>query len=572
MPLARLPVPDLEETLARFEHAVSAIADPAELVTARAEIARFRSGPAAELQGVLELFAQREDEAGRSWLSEEWTRGYLATRGPLALASDVAFQLNLSADPAAAGVDRLAEIIHRIAAVHLTEARGETEPEVDGRGTTMSMLQWVCFNGGLRHPQPEVDVFRSCDLDAAEREIGILWRGRLFAVRISDDDGEPLGTRHLAATLARVMEHDGGGEAPGFVDPSYLGSDLADTLDTMLDDADNALAYRRLGELLFTVTLTAGDDASDADRLRAVLTDRGRAWVLRTFSYQLDLHDERVGMHAEHTMFDGGTLVEALRRMQGVVPRAGEVGKVEEPWEFTWRLSLAELDELTEALAAYDERAGGLRVEIVRVPRVPDDRQPFRMSADAQAQFVLNIAQQLTFGRVRSAYESVDVRSFQAGRTECLRPVTPEATAFAAALIAGRAGREDLLAALNAHREWVKACKTGRGFDRHLTGLAMIARHLGIDAPFFSSDALDAVRTDLLSTTSLGAPDPIVRFTFAPTVGHGFGIAYTQHVDGFEFTVSHNAGRTEQPARFLANLPEAARLLNDFIEGLPRSA
>ena len=59
MPLARLPVPDLEETLARFEHAVSAIADPAELVTARAEIARFRSGPAAELQGVLELFAQR---------------------------------------------------------------------------------------------------------------------------------------------------------------------------------------------------------------------------------------------------------------------------------------------------------------------------------------------------------------------------------------------------------------------------------------------------------------------------------------------------------------------------------
>lgn len=571
MPMAPLPVPDLDESLARFADTVSAIATPQEYDAAKAAISRFRVGRAEELQRTLELVAEREYDAGGSWLSREWSRGYLGTRGPLTLASNVGFELNLPDEAAGTGAERVAARIHRIAAVHITEARGETEQEIDGRGTAMSMAQWPSFNGGVRHPQPEVDTIIPCELDAAEREIGVLRAGRLFTLRVSDREGRPLGTRSLATGIARIVElADGatGMSTLGFVDPSYLGSDLADVLGTMLEDAHNALVYRRLSELLFTVTLT-DEFADDAEELRAVLVDPVRAWVNRPFSYQLSPNDGRVFMHAEHSVFDGGTLAEAVRRMQQVEPDLGDDLAPPEPMELTWRLDAAQRGTLREGLAVYRHRAAELRVEIVRVPRVPDDRLPFRMSADAQLQVMLNVAQQLTFGRVRSAYESVDMRAFQAGRTDCLRPVTPEATAFARRLIAGDAGPDDFVAALNAHREWVKACKTGRGFDRHFTGLAMIARHLGITEPFFDCDALTAVRTDLLSTTSLGTPDYVIRFTFPPTVPHGFGVAYTQYPDGFEFCVSYNAGRTEQPERFLANLPEAARLVNGFITGLP---
>ena len=113
-------------------------------------------------------------------------------------------------------------------------------------------------------------------------------------------------------------------------------------------------------------------------------------------------------------------------------------------------------------------------------------------------------AQHATYGRVRGVYEAVDMREYQAGRTECLRPVTPEAAAFVRALHEGHATEELFRAALDAHRGWVKACKSARGVDRHLLGLAMMAERTGETSAFFESPALAAVRHDFLSTTSIG--------------------------------------------------------------------
>lgn len=586
MSMARLPVPSLEETLARFARSASVLLESEAMAAAEGDIARFLGGTAEGLQTELEAFARHEGDAGRSWLSDEWSLQYMNARDPLPLVSNVAFQLRLSGagdvpgsrDSNGEGVeatneDRLAEIVHRIAALHLAGARGDVEPEVDARGTELSMEQWRCFSGGIRHPDSETDTFLPCELGAARREIGVLLQGRLFALGISDGEGRPLGCHGLAAAFRSILESAEASAAedpsePSFADLSYLGSDaLAPVLESMLVEARNTDTYERLKNMLFTVTLT--NDAagtSDAERLRHVLVDSGRAWVMKPLGYQLDLHDERVYVHTEHSCLDGGTLVDAVGRMQGVLPEQGS-GEISEPEELRWLIDEPERHELRRAMAPYRDRAARLRIEIVRVPRVPADRLPFPMSADALQQLIMTVAQLLSFGRLRSVYESVDTRAFQAGRTECLRPVTPEASAFARALLAGQADSDSLTAALNAHREWVKACKTGRGFDRHLTGLAMIAKRQGVEAPFFSSDAVTAVQSDLLSTTSLGTAEQVVRYAFAPTTSHGFGIAYTPHADAFEFTVSYDAERSEQPERFLRALREAAGLLHDFLSG-----
>lgn len=113
-----------------------------------------------------------------------------------------------------------------------------------------------------------------------------------------------------------------------------------------------------------------------------------------------------------------------------------------------------------------------------------------KFRADAMSQLILSIAQELTYGRIRAVYEAVDMREYKAGRTECLRAVTPEAVAFAQTLVRGGRGNgsddgadrsgscgdetageslaELLRAALDAHRNWVIGCKTGNGIDRHL--------------------------------------------------------------------------------------------------------
>ncbi|WP_129656904.1 choline/carnitine O-acyltransferase [Rothia halotolerans] len=622
---APLPVPGLDETLGRFLRAASAIVDEETLERSRRAAEEFRRGRGVELQEALEVFARREDDAGRSWLSEAWLAAYMEDRGPLTLGGNVSFQLNIGSETC--GVERAAEIVHRAAVVHLEQAAGRTVPEVDARGTELSREQWAALNGGVRHPRAGRDVFLSCELGAARREIGVLHRGRLHVLAISDDAGLPPGPRLLADGLRRVLavgaapapsEPDAAGEGPGesaaaavdpdpvgvteepdpaaateepgmgFADLSYLGSgELAAPLERILSDPSNARTYQRLADLLFTVSLEDGAAAA-SEHLRALAFDPGRVWAAKPISYEVGLRDDWACLHAEHSTIDGATLVELVRRMQevelpgpdddaassaglaspsdvvqpvdadlpdGVVLLPGATQPAE-PAELLWRLDPAIRRELRRSLEEYRRRAHRLRVELVRVPRVPQERLPFPMSADALQQLVMVLAQLLAFGRLRSVYESVDMRAFQAGRTECLRPVTPEAASFARALLEGRAGREDLVAALEAHRGWIKACKTGRGVDRHLGGLEATSRRLDVEDPFFDDEALALLRADFLSTTSLGTCAQIIRYAFAPSVPGGFGVSYTQYPECFEYCVTYDAEEAERPGPFMEGLAE----------------
>ena len=598
---APLPVPGLEETLGRFLRAASAIVGEETLERSRHAAEKFRRGRGVELQEALEAFARREDDAGRSWLSEAWLAAYMEDRGPLTLGGNVSFQLNIGSE--ACGVERAAEIVHRAAVVHLDQAAGRTVPEVDARGTELSREQWAALNGGVRRPRAGRDVFLPCELGAARREIGILRRGRLHALTISDDAGRPPSPRALTEELRRVLA---AGEQPpadpgmGFADLSYLGSgELAAPLERILSDPSNARTYQRLADLLFTVSLE-DEAAAASEHLRALAFDAGRAWAAKPISYEVGLRDDWACLHAEHSTIDGATLAELVRRMQGVelpvseadaassavlaspsdaIPPADvalpdgaaplpDAAQPAEPEELAWRLGPSIRRELQRGLEEYRRRASRLRVELVRVPRVPQERLPFPMSADALQQLVMVLAQLLAFGRLRSVYESVDMRAFQAGRTECLRPVTPEAASFARALLDGRAGREDLLAALEAHRGWIKACKTGRGVDRHLGGLEAAARRLDVEDPFFDDEALALLRADFLSTTSLGTCAQIIRYAFAPSVPGGFGISYTQYPECFEYCVTYDAEDAERAGPFMEALAEGARLLRGFLAGL----
>ena len=121
---------------------------------------------------------------------------------------------------------------------------------------------------------------------------------------------------------------------------------------------------------------------------------------------------------------------------------------------------------------------------------------------------------------------------------------------------------------MNAHRAWVKRCKSGRGFDRHIQMMATIDD----SHPFFDDPVATAVRTDFLSTTSIGGADQVVRYCFAPAVPEGFGIAYTPLADDSEFCVSWNATTAERPAEFIANLTKAGALLWQFCAGLSKDA
>lgn len=568
--LKPLEVPPLDATLDAYQHALAAVLDGLEFEHAQEVVENFRTGSGPKLDAALRERAETRAAHGTNWLHNEWYSGYLTVREPLTLSTNVAFQLALPLEPTPAGhapvgLDRAVEFIRRAATVHLQAASGNLPEDVDARGNRITLNQWFVYAGSTRLPLEDEDqIFRS-RLDETNREIGVFVNGRLFAVPLTDSAGTLVSAEALHAALEAIQAAATEPAGIDFNAPSLLGSGvLEDLMGTIIEQGLNHRVYDRLGDMLYTVELLNDCDTTDAQRMRAVtFTPRG-AWTYKPLSYQVSLHDDWTAVNVEHSCIDGATLLTAMQRVQTAeVPSVGSTELTGfEAEELVWTLDEDTAAEIRTHADAYAERASKFTAQIVTAPHRPPADMPFKFSRDAAAQVTMTIAQQLTYGRVRAVYEAVDMREYRAGRTECLRAATPEAAAFAQKLVAGTATNDDLVAVANAHRGWVKRCKSGNGFDRHIQMMATI----DASDPFFTDDAVLAARRDFLSTTSVGGPHQIVRYSFAPTVPEGFGISYTPLPDATEFCVSWNMDTAEKPEEFTANLVKAAELLWEFLQ------
>lgn len=567
--LKPLPVPPLDATLPALRHAVSAVADADTLAATEQAIEDFQANQGPALQSGLEAFAADRDAANSSWLADRWLRDYLTVRTPLQTTSNVGFQINLRTETS--GVDRAVDILRALALVHLKQADGSMPEEIDGRGNPLDANQWRCFNGALRIPRPDCDEVTFSELGTASRSIGVIVDGHVFDLRITDEQGRLASREQLRATLEALRTNS---------DTAGSAASTGETAEPALDARLSYLGSAALAELplpaetqatlrdqLFALHLIDDAQATEADLLRDLTFAPGHAWVYKPLTYEINLASNFAAMHVEHSTVDGATLVEAVRRVQEAVdsdaPTAANADADANPAD------VAPLELSPIASAASIPTGDEYAVEIIEVPKLAKEELPFKFSADAMSQLILSIAQLLAFGRIRAVYEAVDMREYKAGRTECLRAVTPEAVAFAKQLVADKPTVEALQEALNAHRNWVIGCKTGRGIDRHLWALSFTSeKQSGAPLELLEDPGVKAARTDFLSTTSIGSDAHIIRYVFAPTIPNGFGVNYTPKATSIEYCLTFNRDKAEQPEQFQANLTRAAELLADFLRTL----
>ena len=568
--MKRLPVPPLAQTMERYLLTVEPLLTPEEFERTRAAVEAFAAGSGPEAQRALEEFAQAEHDAGRNWMSEAWLETYLAGRDNLTLLSNVAFEIDWSSPRH--GADLAADVIHRFAAVHLDYLRGEIGPDSGPRGDELCMRQWRYLAGGLRDPQVGHDVFVPGLDDPANREVVVLHHSAGYAVRVSDENGRPLSRSAIAASLATVIE-DPPNSDPPFTAPAYLaGTDAARHFTEGLRVAGNSETYARLGDALFVINLIP-ESMPLKDHMEQAAFGAEQAWPFKPVTLQVGLADDFVGLHIEHSTMDGATVQSIVGRAQQVPDDEPETlaapdgGVPADP--LRWNLRPGAAQRLYRAIERYEQAAAGHRWRVVHVDTGPLPAVPFKLSVDACFQFIMLYAQLRAHGRVRSTYESVDMREYQAGRTECLRPNTPQAVEFVTALMAGEATTEQLRAALAAHREKVIAAKSGQAIDRHLFGLRFMATRAGLPAPIFDDPGYTALTTDALSTTSLGDRTRIVRAAFAPTNPGCLGIYYCAVDDGnggLEFCLNWQDGVTERVDEFAAALQEGADRLMEALK------
>ncbi|XP_076869036.1 peroxisomal carnitine O-octanoyltransferase isoform X2 [Brachyhypopomus gauderio] len=155
-----------------------------------------------------------------------------------------------------------------------------------------------------------------------------------------------------------------------------------------------------------------------------------------------------------------------------------------------------------------------------------------KLHPDTFVQLAMQLAYFRQHARPGSCYETATTRRFYHGRTETMRPCTTEVQHWCRLMLSPTASAEEkrraLFVAASKHNQLMGEAQNGKGFDRHLLGLYLIAKEEGLPVPELYSDPLYAksggggnfvISSSLVGyTTVLGA--------VAPMVHHGYGIFY----------------------------------------------
>lgn len=573
----RLPIPSLADTCQRYLHQVRPLLSDEEYARTESAVGEFLDGVGPTLQEALQGFDAAPDRQDESWLIGAWLESYLSGRTPPPLSTSISIAIPMHGHDLAGWLAAFARVCadHHHGRIPVPQAPG---------GTPHCMNQWRILQGASRLAFPQIDGYTINE--HGSRHIGVLHNGYYTRLLALDESHEALPAEHFREALAQIRRDPASNPFPVAV-PCYLGSETTSHVLNVLDQIheDNRRLLDDIRNDLFHICLRSTPEDEDTELASTTFLGPQDVWCYKPFSLIHNDSTQRLHMHCEHTHEDGGTLRGIIERARNLLRSSEGVDDEQAAGDpaarshaaaqdgsglprRAWHLD-AELERKWPAWQAdHARQAGVLRIRSVLVA-ADTARVPRGISHDALMQFLMQYAQQATWGKVRNTYEAVDASHFQRGRTECVRPVSTESLAFVQGLLQDSPSEENFRAALLEHKTRIKLCKQGQGPNRHLLGLQLTAAREGMTMPaLFQDHGYQVFSTDFLSTSTLGTDDIIRGFGFAPTSAGGLGVNYTLSQKGWQFIVCHHQDQAADVATFIGHLQTGGARLLRFLERL----
>ncbi|RXN30370.1 peroxisomal carnitine O-octanoyltransferase [Labeo rohita] len=243
---------------------------------------------------------------------------------------------------------------------------------------------------------------------------------------------------------------------------------------------------------------------------------------------------------AKHAPFDGMVLVsngyytdQKLRACGGVWKGSEVVREMPVPEELIFTVDERVRRDIALAKEQYYKSCQDLQVVCYAFTSFGKAAiKKRKLHPDTFVQLALQLAYYRLHGKPGSCYETATTRRFFHGRTETMRPCTVEAQQWCRTMMNPTATTEEKRQALNAafskHNKLMAEAQDGKGFDRHLLGLYLIAKEEGLPVPELYTDPLYSKSggggTFVLSTSLVGYTT--VLGAVAPMVPHGYGFFY----------------------------------------------
>ncbi|XP_036103334.1 peroxisomal carnitine O-octanoyltransferase [Molossus molossus] len=557
--LPSLPVPSLEESLKKYLESVKPFANEEEYKKTEEIVQKFQNGIGEKLhQKLLE-----RAKGKRNWLEEWWLNvAYLDVRTPSQLNVNFGGPANHVEHfwPAKEGTHLERGSINLWHNLNYWQLLRKEKVPVEKVGNTpldmsqFRMLFSTCKVPGISRDSI-MNYFRTESEGCSPSHIAVLCRGRVF-VFDAMHEGCLITPPEILRQLTYIhkkchSEPDGPGIAALTSEErtqwakarEYLISLNPENL-TMLEKIQSSLLVYSLED---SSPYATSEDFSQAMKM-CLTGDPTVRWGDKSFNL-ISFSNGVFGSNCDHAPYDAMVMVnlnayvdEKIFENEGRWKGSEKVRDIPLPEELVFTVDEKILNDVNQAKAKYLKQASDL--QIVARPFTLFGKKltkEKKLHPDTFIQLALQLAYYRLYGRPACCYETASTRLFYHGRTETVRSCTVEAVRWCQSMQDPSASlltqQQNMLQAFAKHNKMMKDCSSGKGFDRHLLGLLLIAKEEGLPVPEIFTDPLFSRSGGggnfILSTSLTGYLR--VQGAVVPMVHNGYGFFY--HIRNNRFVV-----------------------------------
>ncbi|KPU75605.1 uncharacterized protein Dana_GF27505, isoform C [Drosophila ananassae] len=530
----------LEETLTRFMNSVEPLLSAEELKKQKVITDDFLKRQGKDLQELLEKAGNEE----RNWLAHRWLKtAYLKYRSPVTVfvSPGMTFPRQKFND-AESFIKYASKVIFGLGEFN-NMVHANKIPIVKMGKLELDNSQFGKVFGTCRIPKRGTDelVYNPC-----ADYVVVIYKNHFYKLNIYNSMGELIAADNLAEELKNIIANESKLGVPYGILSTDSRDNWAEAYEHLSNYPRNRDALKSIQGAMFTVSLdectSIKEDEEDEELILSLIhgngskVNSGNRWMDKTIQLVLNPNGN-VGFTYEHSPAEGQPIAMMMDYVVKRIkedPKFGEDGSTNAtPAE---KIEFCPLNECIEqwlviAQKNIDKLVNNLQMKVLKFQGYGKDFiKKQRLGPDS----FIQIAMQLAFYRLHAEpaaqYESAHLRIFDGGRTETIRSCSNESLDFCRSMLdfkfTDQERAEKLRKAVAGHQLYAKLALQGKGVDRHLFGLKLMALENGLPIPDFFSSPGFIKSSNFRVSTSQVATKYEAFMGYGPAVDDGYACCY----------------------------------------------
>lgn len=568
--MKKLTITELDKTLHAFLEAVKPLVDEKIFAQTQAVTTEFAEGVGEALNEALLLHAQAT--AG-SWVFDIWREHCLLNHDSLPLSSNVGVKIEWQATQN--GLKRLAFFTHCIAQVHRLYFLGQLEERLKQLNLPYSPEPWQILLGAGRRPDYPQDHYIFNPENAKGRHAIVLFKGKAWKMTLMDEKSRLANPAQIEKVLYQIQSSGHFEPDILFTAPSVLPTEEAlEVRKQMISRADNGRIWQQIESALFVISIDNGHHNDDEDALHDISFGEGDGiWAYKPFNYRYHLQDNRLYVNVEHTWVDAHIIDEILMVAQEHYHQQAFARKNDLPEHLDvelldWTIETNTRALIKEHLVDFQRRSEAMSVTIHDIFLSKSESQLLKQeNSDAIIQLLLQYAQKVTYGSIRSTYQTIGTYHEHNGCGDNIRTVSEISVALVEEMLRNQSNESLFARYLEEHQQKLQRAELELSLDYHLQGLQAMAEAQGLEVAFFEDEGFKRLQKNFITTTSYAQQQMISHVAYAPSYDGGLAIDYSLQRSSITFVITHKRSELPNVTQFTqalqSGLKKLLRLFNE---------